>query len=254
MAAGGRVRRKYNRPPISEAICEFQFVAAKEWDWTIPGLVYQEIREEFPQKRQEKAFEFSIAPQVGKVEQSLGSLSKMQFVREDSSAMVQIGPDLLAVNAMPPYPGWETFEALIKKQFEIYLKVAEPAAFKRIGLRYVNKITFPTSGIETTEFFHYYPRLPETVEQRHGPFWMRVLHTYAHERDAMTFQMGQVAQPPSADERLTILVDLDYYLTKPDAVDLVQGLQWVSQAHEHIETMFEASITDNTRRLFEGVK
>jgi len=244
------VRRKYNRPPISEAICEFQFTPEKEWDWTIPGLVYQEIKDEFPQKRQEKAFEFNIAPLAGKVEQSVGSLSKMQFVRQDNTAMVQIGPDLLAINILPPYPGWETFESLISRQLEIYVKVAQPNTFKRIGVRYINKIVLPTSGIETTEYFHYYPRLPETVEQRHGAFWMRVVHTYADERDAMIFQMGQAPEQQSVEGKLTILVDLDYYLGVPGAVKLSDGLEWVSQAHAQIETMFEASITDNTRKLF----
>jgi uncharacterized protein (TIGR04255 family) len=251
MTQEGRVRRRYKSPPVSEAICEFQFGGTKEWDWTIPGLLYQEIREEFPEKRQEKAFEISIAPQMGKVEQSVGSLSKMQFVRQDGSAMVQIGPDLIAVNVLPPYPGWETFEALIRKQFEIYLKVAQPAAFKRIGLRYVNQIVFPAGEIETTDYFHYYPKLPETVEQRHGPFWMRVLHAYSEDRDVMTFQMAH-AKP--TNKKLTIVLDLDYYLAKPDVVELTRGLDWVAEAHENVEAMFEASITDNTRNLFEETK
>jgi uncharacterized protein (TIGR04255 family) len=251
MTNEGRVRRRYKKPSVSEAICEFQFRGAKEWDWTIPGLLYQEIREEFPQKRQEKAFEINIA-QMGKIEQSVGgSLSKMQFLREDGSAMVQIGPDLLAINVLPPYPGWEVFEALIRRQFEIYLRVVQPVGFRRIGLRYINQIVFPANIIETTEYFHYYPRLPETVEQIHGPFSMRVLHTYEAERDVMTFQMAHMKP---TGEKLTIALDLDYYLAKPDTVELGKGLEWVSQAHDKIEAMFEASITDSTRNLFEEVK
>jgi hypothetical protein len=152
----GGVRRRYKRSPIAEAVCEFQFRGSSEWDWTILGLVYQEIKSEFPQKRQEKAFEINIAPQEGKIEKSVGgSLSKMQFLREDGSAMVQVGPDLLAINVLPPYPGWETFEALIRRQFEIYCKIAHPVGFKRIGLRFINKIAFPTKEIETTEYFYY---------------------------------------------------------------------------------------------------
>jgi uncharacterized protein (TIGR04255 family) len=246
-----RVRRKYKKPPIAEAICEFQFKGTKEWDWTIPGLLYQEVRDEFPQKRQENAFEINIAPQIGKVQQSVGSLSKLQFLREDGSAMVQIGPDLIAVNVLTPYPGWETFDALIKRQFEVYRKVAQPTAFNRIGLRYVNKIVFPTEEIETTDYFNYYPKLPKTVEQRHGAFSMRVLHTYAEDRDFMTFQM---ANTKPLNGLLTIVLDLDYYLAKPEALEIERGVEWVSHAHEKIEDMFEASITDATRKLLEEVK
>jgi uncharacterized protein (TIGR04255 family) len=252
LTARGRVRHKYRKPPIAEAICEFQFRGAREWDWTIPGLVYQEIRAEFPQKRQEKAFEINIAPKEGRIQQNVGGgLSKMQFLREDGSAMVQVGPDLLAINVSPPYPGWEAFEALIQRQFEIYVKIAQPIGFKRIGLRFVNKIVFPTAGIETTEYFHYYPRLPQTVEQMHGPFSMRVLHTYEGERDVLILQMGHVK--PNG-ENLAIALDLDYYLAQPEKVELAKGLEWVSVAHDKIEAMFEACITDKTRHLFEEIR
>jgi uncharacterized protein (TIGR04255 family) len=202
------VRRRYKKSPIAEAICEFQFRGASEWDWTILGLVYQEIKAEFPQKRQEKAFEINIAPQVGKIEKSVGgSLSKMQFLREDGSAMVQVGPDLLAINVLPPYPGWEAFEALIRRQFDVYNKIAHPIGFKRIGLRFVNKIVFPTKGS---------------------------------------------LQPEG--ENLAIALDLDYYLAQPDKLELSKGLEWVSVAHDRIETLFEACITDKARSLFEEIK
>jgi uncharacterized protein (TIGR04255 family) len=82
-------------------VCEFQFSAARDWDWTIPGLLYSQIKEDFPKKRQEKAIEINIATQPGNVQQSLGeSLAKMQFLRDDETAMIQVGPDLLAVNVM----------------------------------------------------------------------------------------------------------------------------------------------------------
>lgn len=246
------MRRRYNKPPIAEAVCEFQFRGANDWDWTILGLVYQEIKAEFPQKRQEKAFEINIAPQEGKVEKNVGgSLSKMQFLRNDGSAMVQVGPDLLAINVLPPYPGWETFEALIRRQFEVYNKIAHPVGFKRIGLRFINKIFFPSKGIEVTDYFHYYPRLPETMEQKHGPFAMRVLHEYEDEQAAMNVQIGNLK---TEGENLAIALDLDYYLVQPDKLELSKALEWVSAAHERIEIMFEACITDNTRRLFEEIK
>ena len=241
----------YKNPPIAEAVCEFQFRGASAWDWTIPGLIYQEIKQEFPQKRQENAFEINIAPKEGKIEQNLaGSLSKMQFVREDGSAMVQIGPDLLGINVLPPYPGWGEFEKLIRRQFEVYLKVAQPIGYKRIGLRFINRIVFPTDRIETTDYFNYYPHLPDTVEQIHGPFIMRVSHFY-EDRDVLNFNMSQA---PQVEGRLAIVLDLDYYLGKPENVELGQGLAWVGTAHERIEAMFEASITHKTRSLFEETK
>lgn len=246
------MRHNYRKPPIAEAVCEFRFQGANEWDWTILGLVYQQIKDEFPKKRQEKAFEVNIAPAQGRIEKGVGSsLSKMQFLREDGSAMVQVGPDVLGVNVLPPYPGWEAFECLIKKQFEIYSNIAHPIGFRRIGLRFINKIAFPTKGIETTEYFNYYPRVPETLEQVHGPFSMRVFHLYEGERDTLSVH---IAHAKLEGENLVILLDLDYYLTHPEKVDLSAGLSWVRTAHERVEGMFEASVTDKTRAMFDEIK
>ena len=241
-------RRSYKKPPLVEAVCEFQFRGAKEWDWTIPGLLYKEIQSEFPQKRQEKSFEVTIAQKEGKIEQMGGGLSKMQFVRSDGSAMVQVGPDLLAINVLPPYPNWEGFKELISRHFWIYAKIAEPIGFKRIGLRYINKITFPTAAIETTDYFELYPKLPGTVRQEHGPFTMHILHVYEAGRDVLNIRMGHTK---SNGENLSIVLDLDYYSFQLDKVELEKGMEWVSLAHDNLEAMFEACITDKTRALLE---
>jgi uncharacterized protein (TIGR04255 family) len=55
-------------------------------------------------------------------------------------------------------------------------------------------------------------------------------------------------------ENLAIALDLDYYLAQPDKVELNKAIEWVSVAHERIETIFEACITDKTRSLFEETK
>lgn len=245
--SSGVVRRRYKKPPVVEAVCEFQFRGATEWDWTIPGLIYKEIQSEFPQKRQEKSFEIAIAPKEGKVERMDGGLSKIQFVTSDGSAMIQVGPDLLAINVLAPYPNWEAYEALISRHLGIYKKIAEPIGFKRIGLRYINKITFPATDIETTDYFELYPKLPGTVRQEHGPFTMRVMQQYEGGRDVLNIRM----HTKSNGENLSIVLDLDYYLAQSEKVDLEKCTEWVSLAHDNLEAMFEACITDKTRTLFE---
>jgi uncharacterized protein (TIGR04255 family) len=51
-------------------------------------------------------------------------------------------------------------------------------------------------------------------------------------------------------EPTTVVLDLDYYLTKPGTVDLDSASDWVNMAHDRLEIMFEACITDKTRNLF----
>jgi uncharacterized protein (TIGR04255 family) len=255
------VTRIYRKPPLVEAICEFQFQSDKTWDWTIPGLVYQKIGKDFPEKTQEQSFQLRFAVQqslLQSIDQPVqappqqfgGALTKMQFLTADRAAMVQVGPDLLAINVRTPYPSWKSFAKMIGEQFGIYVEIASPTKFKRIGLRYINRIDFGVTGLELTKYFSYYPHLPESIEQKHGLFAMRVVHPESNEQDALTVNLANVIQPGN----LSYLFDLDYTLIQPDNVQLGKGLAWIDNAHSKIESLFEACITDELRDLFEVIK
>ena len=41
----------YANAPLLEAICELRFVPGAPWDWTIPGVLYERVKGEFPSKR-----------------------------------------------------------------------------------------------------------------------------------------------------------------------------------------------------------
>lgn len=41
-----RQPRRYSNPPIEEAVCEFRFLPAEEWDLTMPGRLQSEIGDE----------------------------------------------------------------------------------------------------------------------------------------------------------------------------------------------------------------
>jgi uncharacterized protein (TIGR04255 family) len=107
-------------------------------------------------------------------------------------------------------------------------------------------------AIETTEYFEYYPRLPQSLKQEHGPFAMRVLHAFEGGTDLMSVHMGHTKS--NGGEALGIALDLDYFLAEPGKVELDKGMEWVSRAHQNVEIVFEACITDKTRELFEEIK
>jgi len=45
--------KKYKNPPLVEALCEFYFIPQQLYDLTIPGLFYDEIKEDFPEKQEQ---------------------------------------------------------------------------------------------------------------------------------------------------------------------------------------------------------
>jgi uncharacterized protein (TIGR04255 family) len=47
-----RMSNEYKNPPAIEAVCEFRLSPETEWDITIPGLIYERVKEKFPIKEQ----------------------------------------------------------------------------------------------------------------------------------------------------------------------------------------------------------
>lgn len=244
--------RKYSNPPIVEALCEFQFIPSQPWDMTIPGLLYEKINGEFSEKKQQMGFGVGFQPKEGGIEQKVEMSQRIQFLRPDKSALVQVGPDLLTVNHLKSYPTWEAFKPLILNNLRKYQEVAKPKGFKRIGLRYINKIGFDKRPIELTDYFNYYPFIPTELPQMHEAINVRVEIPYEDGSDHLLLTLTGII--PEQPDVLALLLDLDYIMAVPERIPLDQASDWIEKAHTRVENAFEACITDKCRSHFSEVK
>lgn len=244
--------KKYSNPPIVEALCEFQFVPGQLWDMTIPGLIYEKISGRFPVKQQQMGFGLGFQPKEGGIEQKVEMSQRMQFFREDKTALVQISSDLLTVNHLKPYPTWKTFKPLILENLDTYQTVAKPKGFRRIGLRYINRIEFDKETIELSDYFNYYPFIPEALPQAHDTFDVRVEIPYEEGRDRLLLTLASIISTKPGT--IALILDLDYIMGIPEKVSIDEAPEWIEKAHGAIEADFEACITDKCRALFGEVK
>lgn len=247
------VGRKYKNPPIVEALCEFQFVVHDPGDMTIPGIIYERVKEEFPLKQQQLGFGVKVEPKENIFEQKFEMLPpRMQYLREDKTALVQVSPDFLVVNHLKPYPTWEKLKPLILKMFGIYEEIASPTKIKRIGLRYINRLDFDTSTIELTDFFKYYPYVPHELPKDQSSLLCRVEIPYESQRDRLSLTLATVL--PEKLNSVSLILDLYYVLIDPEQITKDKIPDWLEQAHSVIENVFENCITDKSRGRFEEVE
>jgi len=243
--------RRYKNPPIVEALCEFRFDPGSPWDLAIPGLVYEKVRNEFGKRRLVKAFEASISGGPEGIEQQMRTTDRMQFLREDEKALIQVDRNLLAVNHLKPYPTWQEFLPLIQQGFTAYREVASPKGAQRIGLRYINRIEFPGQRIELEDYLEFRPFVGPNLPQDFGPFIVGIQVPYEDSRDILRLQLASAAaQTPDI---VAVMLDLDYFLAQPGQVALDNVFEWVEVAHGHVEKAFEACITERLRGMFEEV-
>lgn len=244
--------RVYESAPIIEALCEFQFEPGQPWDWTIPGLVYDKVKAEFPKKKQQNIIEMAVRAEKNDITPSIkGGIARMQFLRNDKSALVQVGPDLLVVNHLKPYPSWSEFKKIIKKALDIYRTVAIPNGIRRIGLRYINRLDMPFQSVEIEDYLIAVPKVPPSIPQVFPTWLQRVEIPFVDSNGLMVLQSGSVRQESQTNP--SFLLDLDFITINPKEVSIDSAMDWVEMAHTEIEKTFEACITTTMRDLMKEV-
>ncbi len=175
--------KHYKNSPISEAVCEFQFGLDSTWDFTVPGLVYEKVRNTFPIRSQVARVTLGIAANEGEIGSQFGAVPVMRFTHKDEKTHIQVAPHLLSVHHLKPYSSWQEFLPLIKDGFEAYREVASPKSIHRIGLRYINTIELTGSSIALEDYFEFRPYIGSDLPRTIGPFMMSVQLPFENARD-----------------------------------------------------------------------
>lgn len=244
--------RIYGNPPLIEAVCEFQFEPSQPWDWTIPGLIYDKVKGEFPKKKQKNAIEMELRADQEISQTVKGGVARMQFLRENEGALLQVGPNVISAHHYKPYPAWHVYREMIKNALAVYRDVANPKGLKRIGLRYINRLMIKEGQIRIEDYILAVPHIPEPVPQIFGAWFQRVEVPHIDANGLIVIQSGS----PLPDDPNTILMilDLDFVTLDVGKIGLDATMDWVDRAHDEIEKTFEACITDKTRELFKEVE
>jgi uncharacterized protein (TIGR04255 family) len=243
-------REKYQNPPFIEAVCEFRLPPDSKWDLTVPGLIYERVSGTFPNKEQQAIQEIEIKPTVKGLEQQVRTEDRVLFFSSDRKTVIQVGPAVLAINALKPYPSWESFKPRIEEAFAALTGVVNVRGFQRIGLRYINVVEIPGKLVRLEDYFDFYPFLGSNLPQDLAGFLVGCVLPFLGGRDLCRLQISN-AVPGRADVN-AFLLDLDYYLATPQAVRMTEALDWIENAHQQVESVFEGCLTESLRKIFRG--
>ena len=238
---------RYLHPPLIETVTEFRFLVAGPWDTTIPGLVFQGLRDPYPRREPVALLETEVSATPEGAQQRTSRVERVRFLSPDGSRMVQVGEGLLAVNRLSPYGSWEEYLPTVDEAVVIYRGVARPAGIGRVGLRFINRVHLDPSA-RIADYFAFYPQLPDLPAGLLRGFITGAQWSYEDDRDALRVQLSEeVSSDPSKRQ---FLFDLDYGLSRPEGILIDSYRDWLANAHARIQAAFEAGITDNARAMF----
>lgn len=241
--------KKYANPPIVEAICEFYISPDSKWDITIPGLVFEKLRNEFPNKEQRIVQEVEMQRQPpNNIQQIIRLDERVIFFSDDRKTFVQIGNRLLSINHLKPYTSWSEFKTKIECAFNAFCNSTEIKGLQRIGLRYINHVEIIGKQIKLEDYFNFRPFLGGELPKNIISFIVGCLIPSSDSRDLCKLEISDAM--PNKEGNKSFLLDLYYYLNQPLAIPINEVLDWVELAHQNIEKIFEACITDQLREYF----
>jgi uncharacterized protein (TIGR04255 family) len=249
------VARRYENPPVVEALCELNFEPGQPWDGALPGLVYNEIKERFPKRRQHQMVQFGIKLQGGEPssmplpQPTPEIFARLQFLSEDERTLIQIAPDVLTINKLRPYSSWNELKPLIFYAIENYKRAAKPKAIRTIGLRYLNRIEIPSDEVDIEEYLLATPRIPAPLPQRLN-VWLQRSEIPLDNSGVLVIQAGSIRETNQVG--VAFLLDL-YFATTGDPIPVEAVDSRLETAHESLSNAFEACITDSSRKLFRPI-
>ena len=241
--------RKYANPPILEAVCEFRLTPDTPWDITIPGLFYERVKETFPHREQRVVQEVELKLEPQAAQQLIRTSERILLFTPDRKMLVQLGPRLLAVSALKPYPSWEGFKPRIEMAWKELEEVVEVKGLQRIGLRYINRIELPCPDVIPKDYFDFYPFIGSHLPQRITSFALGAEFPYAEGRDRCRVQLTTES---ISEHQSAFMLDIDYFLAYPQGIAVQDALKWVEEAHNQVEMVFEGCIKDSLRKIFKG--
>lgn len=243
--------RAYVNPPIQEVVCDFQFAPDGPWDLALPGLIYTQLKEEYPRRLPARHQSLETLIQVGPegIRQQTVSQENLRFWRDDDAGVISVGPNRLSISHYRPYPGWEGYLSIIRMVYAAYVDNVSPQSIDRLGLRYVNRISFNEDLIDLEDYFDFYPYVGQHLPQIQVSAMTGV--QIAYDDDVLRLQLATSTSDGEAS--IPILLDLDYFrpLSSEPGSEFV--LEWLETAHDRVNRAFEGCLKDKVRKKFQEV-
>jgi len=248
-------RRIYPNPPIVEAVIEFRFEPRGNPVDLATSLraALGETYDAEDTKTQDRIEAHLSVPPEGGVAAAAKRTPHLTLLQSASGhRLLGCGVGNLSVHALAPYPGWESFMAQAKEATEALPESVADAPVHSLCVRYIDKIELPAEeSIGFGDFITVIPPRPERMPDVLSGCYYATQTT--DPRDGTFAKLTVASVPHTPGGAATLLYDLllrrgreSPYSFQPESWQPV-----VEELHIRQREIFEQSITDRTRKLFQ---
>lgn len=254
-------RVHYANAPIVEAVIDLRI--AQPADLSISDLqeLVQENAEHYPIIEQQYVYqEEGYIDQAGAPlrQETEHWLNGFRCISGDRRRVFYARLDGFAFSVRAPYEGWSHFRDEAHRLWEAYRSTSAVAYVTRIAVRYINRLDIPQQEgedkVNLEDYMRIYPELPSDFPPGDSPMAMYFLQMQIPQPDIDSMLViNSTPQAPTREHVVSLILDFDLFrerLEEPWEAENSESIwSFLEKLHERKNEIFEASITDRTRRL-----
>lgn len=240
----------YPNAPITEAIIDLRVRLVEGFDRAhLQQVGDGEKKAAYPSQEEivEAVGQMAVGPGVGSASVQQTPIG-WKFISEDRKQILQSRVNGFTFSRLAPYDRWEPFRDEAKQLWGVYRAKLNPDAVIRLAVRYINRIDIPGDSVDLKHYFRTSPEIaPELPQQLEGYFMQLQLPFRGISGHCV---VNQTIVPPAREGVVSVVVDIDVFRAHDLPQDEEGIWSFFETLHEEKNRVFEACITDSTRRLF----
>jgi uncharacterized protein (TIGR04255 family) len=250
-------RAHYRNAPITEALIDLRTTHAQDVSVNDLGVIGEKIADDYP--TQEAMYLYSGQMAIGEPGHPMRAETAHQhggfrFTSQNKQQIFQARIDGFTFSTLAPYDRWESFRDEARRLWELYRSAARVEGVTRAAVRYINRIDIPKVGtVRLEDYLRTYPEVSEDMPQegQFGNFFMQVQFWQEDLGCVLIINLAPAASP-NEETTTSIRLDLDLFreqFAEPWRADDEAAWEFLEELHDRKNEVFEASITEETRRL-----
>jgi uncharacterized protein (TIGR04255 family) len=245
-------RPPYVNAPIIEAVIDIH-VELPSGEAVADSLraFADSIASQFPRREQLHQVEFLVQGQPGGASSHSSNSQQVgwRLFNASNDRIMLLKHNSFTYSHLWPYTKWEIFSAECAPLWQRFVDACKPTKVTRIAVRNINRLKLPPGNIELSDYLTFGPEVPNAF----GPI-SRVLVQVQTPLPSISEQSASVVtlatEASAKPEYQPMVLDIDVYEPGAWGAEELTIWQQLGKLRDKKNELFEACITDATRRLF----
>jgi uncharacterized protein (TIGR04255 family) len=244
--------KHYTKAPITEALIDLRVEMpdiSSEVALSLLKGIQHGIESEYPVREDivtiQSEFQSSPSFTTTTTQTQIG----FRFLSEDKKQIFQARLDGFTFSRLSPYKDWATLKDEAKRLWELYKSATYPKSVNRVAVRYLNRLDLPLPMDDFKDYLRTVPEVSPDLPQGLSDYFMRLIIPQSDLGAWVVLQEALIPSPPDVDNVVSVVLDIDLVCEVSCSPSENSYWDMLERLRVRKNEIFEACITDKTRRL-----